>query len=286
MAHSSRIDSPTPAYIDHDFDKLSTNLRRTWGQPTAVTYANGVTEACAYDPARGWLTGVTGTLPGGDMAFRALYDGSATGRIFRADTQALIAGQPTDMGGSYDYAYDYAGRLLAATNRRGVTAFTQVFAYDRAGRIRAKGSAILPSFHLDCFDHLQKAFKIELKFNGWLGKRDHYLPAAEFPYFRLRATRNLGNCRIFCQNLDLAVDLDLLGKFYPVAGAGTLIFECIDPVDLVERDYQTALPIQFDCDDATLHLVDNALRALRQFRRSCTADYLDFFASGKIHISG
>ncbi|MCU0829593.1 MAG: hypothetical protein MUE52_19975, partial [Tabrizicola sp.] len=113
-----------------------------WGQPTAAAYANGVTEAYAYNPARGWLTSVTGTLPGGDMAFRAAYDRSATGRIFRADTQALVAGSPTDLGGSYDYTYDYTGRLLSATNWRGVSAVNQVFAYDRAGRIRAKGATL------------------------------------------------------------------------------------------------------------------------------------------------
>ncbi len=113
-----------------------------WGQPTSAAYANGVAEAYTYDPARGWLTSVTGTLPGGDMAFRVGYERSATGRIARADTQALVAGQPTDLGGSYDYAYDYSGRLVSATNWRGLTAFNEVFAYDRAGRIRAKGATL------------------------------------------------------------------------------------------------------------------------------------------------
>lgn len=113
-----------------------------WGQPTNAAYANGVSEVYAYDPSRGWLTSVTGTLPGGDMAFRAGYDRSATGRIFRADTQAMVGGSPTDLGGSYDYAYDYTGRLLSATNWRGATGFDQVFAYDRAGRIRLKGPTL------------------------------------------------------------------------------------------------------------------------------------------------
>ena len=45
-----------------------------------------MSEAYVYDPARGWLTSVTGTLPGGDAAFRAAYDRSVTGRIFRAGT--------------------------------------------------------------------------------------------------------------------------------------------------------------------------------------------------------
>ncbi len=125
-----------------------------WGQPTAAAYANGVTEAYAYNPARGWLTSVTGTLPGGDIAFRAGYDRSATGRIFRADTQALVGGTPTDLGGSYDYAYDYTGRLLAATNWRGAAAFDQVFAYDRAGRIRAKGPTLATAMTYDYSDPL------------------------------------------------------------------------------------------------------------------------------------
>lgn len=114
----------------------------SWGQPSAASYVNGVAETYAYDPARGWLTSVTGTLPGGDMAFRAAYTRSATGRIARADTQALVGGNPTDLGGSYDYAYDYTGRLVSATNWRGITAFDQAFAYDRAGRIRAKGPTL------------------------------------------------------------------------------------------------------------------------------------------------
>lgn len=125
-----------------------------WGQPTAAAYANGVTESYAYDPARGWLTSVTGTLPGGDMAFRAAYDRSATGRIFRADTQAMVGGTPTDAGGSYNYAYDYTGRLLAATNWRGVTGLDQVFAYDRAGRIRAKGPTLATAMTYDYADPL------------------------------------------------------------------------------------------------------------------------------------
>ena len=125
-----------------------------WGQPTAAAYANGVSEAYAYDPARGWLTSVTGTLPGGDMAFRAGYDRSATGRIFRADTQALVGGSPTDTGGSYDYAYDYTGRLLAATNWRGATGVDQVFAYDRAGRIRSKGATLASAMTYDYADPL------------------------------------------------------------------------------------------------------------------------------------
>lgn len=87
-----------------------------WGQPIAAAYANGVTEAFTYNPARGWLTSIVGTLPGGDMAFRAAYDRSATGRIFRVDTQATAEGGTTNLGGSYDYTYDYTGRLLSATN--------------------------------------------------------------------------------------------------------------------------------------------------------------------------
>jgi len=41
-----------------------------------------------------------------------------------------------DPGGAFAFAYDYAGRLLSATNSRGVAAMDQSFSYDPAGRMR------------------------------------------------------------------------------------------------------------------------------------------------------
>jgi RHS repeat-associated protein len=125
-----------------------------WGQPTAAAYANGVTETYVYNPSRGWLTSIVGVLPNGDMAFRAAYDRSDTGRIFRVDTQAMAEGGSTNLGGSYDYTYDYTGRLVSAINWRGVTAFDQAFAYDRAGRLRAKGSTLATAMSYDYTDPL------------------------------------------------------------------------------------------------------------------------------------
>jgi RHS repeat-associated protein len=104
-------------------------------QPTRTDFANGTWEIAAYNPARGWLNAVDGYLPGAAPLFRAAYTRSATGRISQYDTGTAA----NDAGGSYNYTYDYAGRLLTAANFRSAPAFDQVMAYDSAGRIRAKG---------------------------------------------------------------------------------------------------------------------------------------------------
>ena len=60
---------------------------------------------------------------------RTIYTRTATGRISRADTEYSY--------GDVDYAYDYAGRLLSATNFSGQPGYTQTFGYDKAGRMRS-----------------------------------------------------------------------------------------------------------------------------------------------------
>ena len=45
-------------------------------------------------------------------------------------------GQNYDWAGNFTYAYDYAGRLLSATNGS-VAGYTQSFTYDGAGRMRS-----------------------------------------------------------------------------------------------------------------------------------------------------
>ncbi|HBQ36685.1 MAG TPA: hypothetical protein DD729_07600, partial [Rhodobacteraceae bacterium] len=57
------------------------------------------------------------------------YNRTSTGRIHTVRTEYSE--------GRYDYTYDYAGRLLTATNIGGQPAYNQTFTNDRAGRMRS-----------------------------------------------------------------------------------------------------------------------------------------------------
>ncbi|NOX40007.1 MAG: hypothetical protein GXP05_05695 [Alphaproteobacteria bacterium] len=59
---------------------------------------------------------------------KSVYTRSATGRVALVRTQVNA--------GKYDYSYDYAGRLLAATNTFSAS-YSQSFTYDNAGNMRS-----------------------------------------------------------------------------------------------------------------------------------------------------
>ena len=106
-----------------------------WSRPTRTEYANGSYEVATYSATRGWLDDITGTGSDGKTLFRAGYTRSASGRILATGTDYLDNGVAQDQAGSFTYDYDYAGRLLTATNSQGQTAQDQSFSYDAAGRM-------------------------------------------------------------------------------------------------------------------------------------------------------
>ncbi|PZQ46885.1 MAG: hypothetical protein DI556_19175 [Rhodovulum sulfidophilum] len=97
--------------------------------PTTLTYANGTVETRAYSAPRGWLTGVE-VKKGSDVRLNTQLTRSASGLITREYTANPF--------GRFDYAYDYAARLLSSTNFGDKPAYDQVFTYDMAGSIRSK----------------------------------------------------------------------------------------------------------------------------------------------------
>ncbi|WP_395541044.1 RHS repeat-associated core domain-containing protein [Neotabrizicola sp. sgz301269] len=104
-----------------------------WSQPTLVTYASGVNDAMTYSWNRGWLMGIYYRTPSNAVFARAVYTRTASGRISRYDSFG-------DAAGAYDFTYDYAGRLLTATNYLGFAGVDEVYSYDKAGRLRSKGA--------------------------------------------------------------------------------------------------------------------------------------------------
>ncbi len=99
------------------------------GNPTEVIYGNGTSDLRTYDAARGWLENVTISNPLSTKTYTKTYSRSLNGRVLSVDS--------TMNAGSFDYTYDYIGRLLTATNKAGLTQFDQSFTYDRAGRMRS-----------------------------------------------------------------------------------------------------------------------------------------------------
>ncbi|WP_226804195.1 RHS repeat-associated core domain-containing protein [Amylibacter sp. SFDW26] len=99
------------------------------GNPTEVIYGNGTSDLRTYDAARGWLEHVTISNPLSAETYTKTYTRSLNGRVMSVDS--------TMNAGSFDYTYDYIGRLLSATNKAGLTEFNQSFTYDRAGRMRS-----------------------------------------------------------------------------------------------------------------------------------------------------
>lgn len=107
-----------------------------WSQPTQASFDNGASETLTYDLARGWITDISGYEAGGARLFRNLYTRTATGRVASVDTSFTVAGTTYDKEGALSYGYNYAGRLLSATNTMGITGWSQSFTYDPAGRMR------------------------------------------------------------------------------------------------------------------------------------------------------
>ena len=105
--------------------------------PTAIAYASGASESFSYDNLRSWLTLAEARDAGGLTVARNGIARTASGRIWRNATSYLQGGTTRDPEGDFDYGYDYAGRLLAATHTGGLAGFTQSFTYDGAGRIRS-----------------------------------------------------------------------------------------------------------------------------------------------------
>ncbi|WJY20396.1 RHS repeat-associated core domain-containing protein [Fontisubflavum oceani] len=102
-----------------------------WGNPTLIDYGNTLEDLRLYDTQRGWLTDIVilDTLDTAFLRDHSDYTRSATGRISRVDSQTPA--------GDMNYSYDYAGRLLTATNYAGQPAQNRVFTYDAAGSLRS-----------------------------------------------------------------------------------------------------------------------------------------------------
>lgn len=112
-----------------------------WGNPTRVDYANGANDRMTYDADRGWLDDINGFDSAGNKFYRAAFTRTATGRIANQTTGFTWAGVTSDWAGSYDYTYDYAGRLLSAVHSgTGSSPDNQYLTYDPAGRMLSKGS--------------------------------------------------------------------------------------------------------------------------------------------------
>lgn len=107
-----------------------------WSHPTRTDYANGSYDQASYSAMRGWLDAVSAYGSNAGQLFKASYTRSVSGRILAQDTR-FVAGGAQDEAASYSYAYDYAGRLLSATNSYGLTQYDQSFTYDGAGRMRS-----------------------------------------------------------------------------------------------------------------------------------------------------
>ncbi|HHJ19944.1 MAG TPA: hypothetical protein ENJ84_09030 [Gammaproteobacteria bacterium] len=100
--------------------------------PTQVTYGNGASETRGYNPERGWIERIDTLDASLNLLDRTEYTRSASGRVYRQNT--------TRPEGKFDYAYDYAGRLLSATNWGGVVGYDQTFTYDAAGSMRSNSA--------------------------------------------------------------------------------------------------------------------------------------------------
>lgn len=116
------------------------------GQPTSLTYGNGLTEERRYNPHRGWLdrqtlANPTASLP--EPLYSASYIHDNTARV----TEQVIANR-TDRAGRLtslveSFAYDDLGRLTAHNWRPSQPGINQptasqgsaTFAYDAIGRI-------------------------------------------------------------------------------------------------------------------------------------------------------
>jgi RHS repeat-associated protein len=97
-----------------------------WGNQTEIVYGNGLRDVRVYDPDRGWLTSsdlLDATFQ--PVADRNEYVRTATGRVQRYQSRSEDT--------RFDYTYDYAGRLLSATNYLTPGLNDQSWSYDVAG---------------------------------------------------------------------------------------------------------------------------------------------------------
>ena len=100
-----------------------------WDNPTRLVFANGVIENRGQDPKRGWLLRVLAQNDGTAILDTKLTR-SASGLITKQETLNSF--------GRFDYAYDYAGRVLSAKNFGSRPEMDQTFRYNVAGSIRSK----------------------------------------------------------------------------------------------------------------------------------------------------
>jgi hypothetical protein len=99
--------------------------------PTLTNFGSGVYEERSYDLQRGWVTDIRVRDAGAIVLDKSTYTRSATGRVASVLTERDE--------GKYAYSYDYAGRLLAASNFA-ATGFSKYFTYDIAGNMRSNGA--------------------------------------------------------------------------------------------------------------------------------------------------
>ncbi len=104
------------------------------GQVSSVTFANGVTQANTYDPAKLYrLTNKVSTLPNASKAQDISYTYDAVGNI----TQLVEAGA-TSTRRTVSYGYDDLYRLTSASatgTSSGISGYNQTFSYDALGNL-------------------------------------------------------------------------------------------------------------------------------------------------------
>ncbi len=111
-----------PTALGSHITNIEYDLR---SNPTRMDYANGVLEEITYDAARGWPTRLQVTDSGNVVTSWSDYTRNPTGQVASIDTERDE--------GDFAYTYDYAGRLLTATNQSALPVYDQTFAYNDAG---------------------------------------------------------------------------------------------------------------------------------------------------------
>jgi RHS repeat-associated protein len=109
------------------------------GQTKAITYANGVTTAFLYSPARRWLMRVTTKNAANVALMDNIYTRDAAGRIKRIDGLSLPE--------SWIYLYDDLDRLISADNL-GDNSLDEGFSYDLADNMLSRtrmGAYVYPA---------------------------------------------------------------------------------------------------------------------------------------------
>jgi YD repeat-containing protein len=99
------------------------------GQPTAITYSNGVTTTDTYDPDRFWLDRIQTTVVSGTGNDLDYHDRDEAGRI-KSVTNSAVTSQTED----WTYSYDDFGQLTKADNQ-GQNSQDRSYAHDLAGNM-------------------------------------------------------------------------------------------------------------------------------------------------------